>query len=183
LHALRTALDDHHGAPYDRQRTTMASFAMCPIAKRNTTILPIGDFTPADRMSSVRPAGCGSWARRECQSSLMNPLASFAEALARGRIGALKGWRLPLGVRCAHFGGSRELRRRKYRHENRWPHGPRLGRAEALCEIGAAERELLISAVVRSFSTAADFDSVAADVARQCIAGHHVALYTASSPA
>ncbi len=75
------------GAPWDRERTTMAPFPMCAACRA-----AYGD--PADRRFHAQPIACPA-----CGPPLVGDagvtgpaaLESFARALADGRIGALKG--------------------------------------------------------------------------------------------
>lgn len=135
------------GAPYDRHRTTMAPFAMCSSCRAEYD-------DPADRRFHAQPTACP-----DCGPRLLaldaagrplparDPLALFAEALRGGKIGAMKG----LGgyhLTCsAHDQAAvAELRRRKHRDEK--PFAVMVAdasAAEALAEVGPAERDLLRS--------------------------------------
>jgi len=135
------------GAPYDRQRTTMASFAMCPACRAEYE-------NPADRRFHAQPTACPacgpqltalepSGGRIEAR----DPLTCFVASLRAGKIGALKGlggYHLVCDARNPSAVG--ELRRRKHRDEKPFAiMVPDLAAAEALCDVGAAERELLQS--------------------------------------
>jgi hydrogenase maturation protein HypF len=79
------------GAPYDRQRTTMASFEMCPTC--------LAEYeNPADRRFHAQPTACPVCGPRlqlldprghaiDCAQ----PMAAFVVAIAQGKIGAIKG--------------------------------------------------------------------------------------------
>jgi len=135
------------GAPYDRPRTTMASFVMCPACRAEYD-------HPADRRFHAQPTACA-----DCGPRLQildaagrpvpapDPLAHFAAALRDGRIGALKGLG---GYHLACDARSRatvaELRRRKHRDEKPFAvMVPDLAAAEKIGAVGPAERELLLS--------------------------------------
>lgn len=136
------------GAPYDRDRTTMASFAMCPACRAEYD-------DPANRRFHAQPTACA-----DCGPCLIlqsnngerietsDPLSVFVGMLREGKIGALKG----LGgfhLVC-HAGNDRAvaaLRRRKERDEK--PFAVMVAdieAAERFCEIGDSERMLLKSA-------------------------------------
>jgi hydrogenase maturation protein HypF len=135
------------GAPYDRERTTMAAFPMCAACRAEYE-------NPANRRFHAQPTACAA-----CGPSLRaldahgqplagaDPLAAFAAALLAGRIGAVKGLG---GYHLACDARSEEvvalLRRRKHREEKPFALMVRdVAEAEALCEVGPAERELLLS--------------------------------------
>jgi hydrogenase maturation protein HypF len=135
------------GAPYDRERTSMASFAMCPECRAEYE-------DPDDRRFHAQPTACprcGPQLRLLDQggrpSADDDPLLGAVEALRSGRIGALKG----LGgyhLACA-AGDDRavaELRRRKHRDEK--PFALMVADLRAvreLCEVDPAEEALLVS--------------------------------------
>jgi hydrogenase maturation protein HypF len=135
------------GAPYDRVRTTLASFPMCPACAAEYN-------DPGDRRFHAQPAACPACGPRlsVCQASgepieTDDPLAFFVDALRRGRIGALKGLG---GFHLACDGAAEnvvgELRRRKHRDEKPFAvMVPDLETAERFCEIDEPERELLLS--------------------------------------
>ncbi len=135
------------GAPYDRPRTTMAGFALCPACKAEYE-------DPENRRFHAQPTCCAACGPRlrlvdaagspvECD----DPLAAFAAALRAGRIGALKGlggYHLACDARSP--AAVAELRRRKHRDEK--PFAVMVAdatAAEMLCEIRPEERELLES--------------------------------------
>jgi hydrogenase maturation protein HypF len=134
-------------APYDRPRTTMATFVMCDACRAEYK-------DPSNRRFHAQPNACPL-----CGPSLqlldatgqriqtIDPLRSFAEALRGGTIGALKG----LGgylLACSARDSSivAELRRRKHRDEKPFAiMVADLAAAEALGKVGPVERELLQS--------------------------------------
>ncbi|WP_435011583.1 carbamoyltransferase HypF [Tundrisphaera lichenicola] len=135
------------GAPYDRERTTMAAFAMCRDCR--------SEFEdPRDRRYHAQPIACPA-----CGPSLRavdregrtldgpEPLAHAVAILKRGGIVAIKslgGYHLA----CSAVDGRAvaELRRRKHRDEKPLAVMVRdLGSASDLCEVGADERGLLES--------------------------------------
>ncbi|MDR3620210.1 MAG: carbamoyltransferase HypF [Paludisphaera borealis] len=136
------------GAPYDRRRTTMATFAMCAACRAEYD-------DPADRRFHAQPTACADCGPRlrlldgaGMPLSSPDPIAFFGEALEKGEIGALKG----LGgyhLACMARDSSTvaELRRRKHRDEKPFAvMVADLEAAERLVEIGPAERSLLLSA-------------------------------------
>ncbi len=135
------------GAPYDRARTTMASFEMCAACRAEYE-------DPTDRRFHAQPTACPACGPR---LQLLNahgepvakddPLAEFVAALRAGRIGAMKGlggYHLICDARNETV--VEELRRRKHRDEKPFALMVRdLAAAQALCEVLPAERELLSS--------------------------------------
>jgi hydrogenase maturation protein HypF len=136
------------GAPYDRPRTTMAQFPMCADCRREYD-------DPANRRFHAQPTACS-----HCGPQLQlldgcgqrvetaDPVADFANALREGLIGAVKGLGgYHLACDAGNENAVRELRRRKQRDEK--PFAVMVAdanAAEAICEIGPAERKLLVSA-------------------------------------
>ncbi|HZW30377.1 MAG TPA: Sua5/YciO/YrdC/YwlC family protein, partial [Isosphaeraceae bacterium] len=133
------------GAPYDRERTSMASFAMCPECRAEYE-------DPGDRRFHAQPTACP-----RCGPGLLlldhqgqpiaraDPLTQAVEALRRGRIGALKGLG---GYHLACDAGDdhavAELRSRKHRDEK--PFAVMVASLEAvreLCEVSPEEAALL----------------------------------------
>jgi hydrogenase maturation protein HypF len=135
------------GAPYDRQRTTMASFPMCDACRT--------EFEDSqNRRFHAQPTACPACGPRldVCDAAgaslhAADPLARFAEAICAGRIGAIKGlggYHLCCDAR--NEAAIEELRRRKHREERPFAiMVPDVATAEALCEISAAEHKLLTS--------------------------------------
>jgi hydrogenase maturation protein HypF len=136
------------GAPYDRQRTTMARFRMCSACQAEYE-------DPHDRRFHAQPTACpvcgprlqalnGEGRRIETA----DPLGLFAAKVLAGSIGALKGlggYHIVCDARNA--AAVAELRRRKHRDEK--PFAIMVGDlapAEALCEVRSGEKELLSSA-------------------------------------
>lgn len=135
------------GAPYDRPRTTMASFAMCPACRAEYD-------DPGDRRFHAQPVACPA-----CGPSLQalnahgkriltdDPFGEFVTAIRAGKIGALKGlggYHLVCDARDSSAVAA--LRRRKHRDEK--PFAVMVqdaAAAEALCEVSDVERELLES--------------------------------------
>jgi hydrogenase maturation protein HypF len=135
------------GAPYDRPRTTMASFAMCPACRAEYD-------DPADRRFHAQPiacADCGPWLElRSAHGERIDsadPLTDFLAALYNGAIGALKGlggYHLACDARSSR--AVAELRRRKHRDEKPFAVMVQdIAAAQGLCEVGDVERELLLS--------------------------------------
>jgi hydrogenase maturation protein HypF len=135
------------GAPYDRARTTMASFPMCPdcAAEYND---------PQNRRFHAQPVACPACGPllSVCQRNgepikCSDPLAFFADAMRRGWIGAMKG----LGgfhLVCIAQASDvvLELRRRKHRDEKPFAVMVRdIETAVTFCEFDDLERALLLS--------------------------------------
>jgi hydrogenase maturation protein HypF len=135
------------GVPYDRPRTTMASFLMCPRCQSEYE-------DPADRRFHAQPNACP-----DCGPSLRllrpngttvatgDPLAAAAVAIWAGRIVAIKGiGGYHLACRADDEGAVAELRRRKHREDKPFAlMAGDLSAARKLVSLGAEERELLIS--------------------------------------
>jgi hydrogenase maturation protein HypF len=135
------------GAPYDRPRTTMASFAMCPACRAEYE-------NPTDRRFHAQPvacAACGPWLELRGASGesieSADPLAVFLDLLRAGGIGALKGLGgYHLACDARNPAAVAELRRRKHRDEKPFAvMVADMAAAEALCEVDAGERDLLLS--------------------------------------
>ena len=136
------------GAPYDRSRTTMASFAMCPACRAEYE-----DST--NRRFHAQPIACPACGPRlELRGAGGVPVetedavATFLGArLHAGAIGALKGlggYHLTCDAR--NQAAVAELRRRKHRDEKPFAVMVRdVAAAEAHCEMREEERELLLS--------------------------------------
>jgi hydrogenase maturation protein HypF len=135
------------GAPYDRRRTTMASFLMCAACR--------AEYDDArQRRFHAQPTACAACGPRlqllgaaGQPLTATDPLALFAAALVEGKIGALKGlggFHLACDARQAAVVG--ELRRRKHRDEK--PFAIMVAdaaAAAALAEVDPAEQALLDS--------------------------------------
>jgi hydrogenase maturation protein HypF len=136
------------GFPYDRSRTTMASFPMCAECRAEYE-------DPADRRFHAQPTACARCGPRlELRDgggrpmATADPIDAFTAAIRRGAIGALKGLG---GFHLVCDAGSEaavaELRHRKQRDEK--PFAVMVADvavAEALCEVERSERDLLVSA-------------------------------------
>ena len=135
------------GAPYDRERTTMAAFAMCPACRSEYE-------DPSDRRYHAQPIACPSCGPRlqvvddhEQVPEDFHPLAHAVMALRQGRIVALKSLG---GYHLACLAGDgravAELRCRKHRDEKPLAVMVRdLRSAVDLCDVTVAEQELLSS--------------------------------------
>jgi hydrogenase maturation protein HypF len=135
------------GAPYDRQRTTMAAFALCARCRAEYE-------DPANRRFHAQPTCCPVCGphlqvldERGTPIASVEALSHFAFALRAGAIGAIKslgGYHLACDARCGAVVD--QLRTRKHRDEK--PFALMVAdvpAAEALCEVQPAERELLVS--------------------------------------
>jgi hydrogenase maturation protein HypF len=136
------------GAPYDRDRTTMASFVMCDACRAEYD-------DPTNRRFHAQPTACADCGPRlQLQTNkgerieTSDPLAFFVHALNQGKIGALKGLGgFHLVCHACDANAVAELRRRKERDEK--PFAVMVSdvhAAEQFCEIGDLERALLQSA-------------------------------------
>jgi hydrogenase maturation protein HypF len=135
------------GAPYDRERTTMAGFAMCASCRAEYD-------DPAGRRFHAQPNACPACGPRlavldEAGRALSkDPLTAAAAALRRGEIVAVKGiGGYHLACDATSEAAVSALRARKHRDEK--PFAVLLegiDSAEALCEVSPAERALLLSA-------------------------------------
>jgi hydrogenase maturation protein HypF len=135
------------GAPYDRERTTMAPFAMCPACRAEYD-------DPGDRRFHAQPTACADCGPRLSVQNgkgerieASDPLAFFVDALRRGKIGALKGLGgYHLVCDASDDAAVGQLRQRKQRDEK--PFAVMVAdieTAEGLCEIDADERAVLIA--------------------------------------
>ena len=135
------------GAPYDRQRTTMAPFAMCAACRAEYQ-------DPGDRRFHAQPTACPACGPRlqllDASGESIptpDPLARFAEVLRGGGIGALKGlggYHLTCDARDARVVA--KLRRRKHRDEK--PFAIMISDAESAAALGKfdpVELALLLS--------------------------------------
>jgi hydrogenase maturation protein HypF len=134
-------------APYDRERTTMATFAMCRECRAEYE-------DPRDRRYHAQPIACAACGPRlrvlDGQGraiDVADPLGYVVAALRDGEIAALKslgGYHLACIADDDH--AVAELRRRKHRDEKPFALMARdLDSAADLCEITLPERALLIS--------------------------------------
>jgi hydrogenase maturation protein HypF len=136
------------GAPYDRERTTMARFPMCGACRAEYE-------DPSDRRFHAQPTACPACGPRlqaldanGRRIETADSLALFAAEVLAGKIGALKGlggYHLVCDAR--NVSAVAELRRRKYRDEKPFAiMVAELAAAGALCEVHPGEKELLTSA-------------------------------------
>lgn len=135
------------GAPYDRERTTMAGFRLCA-----PCVLEYGD--PADRRFHAQPIACPDCGPRLAAVdglgrglTVDDPLNWFVALLKNGAIGALKGLGgYHLACDAANERAVAQLRLRKHRDEKPFAlMVATLREAEQLCELDDAERALLAS--------------------------------------
>jgi hydrogenase maturation protein HypF len=135
------------GAPYDRERTTMAGFHLCGACRAEYE-------NPADRRFHAQPIACPACGPqlalrdgtgRPVRSG--DPIAAVARALAAGRIAAIKGLGgYHLACDAASHAAVEALRHRKHRDEK--PFAVMLAdaaAAAAVCEMDDVERALLTS--------------------------------------
>lgn len=135
------------GAPYDRERTTMAGFPMCPACRSEYE-------DPVNRRFHAQPTACPDCGPR-LESLKANgqpiatddPLAVFVNALLCGRIGALKGLGgFHLVCDARNDRAVSELRRRKHRDEKPFAVMVRdIESARDLCRVESRECKLLES--------------------------------------
>ncbi len=135
------------GAPYDRERTTLAAFTLCADCRAEYE-------DPGNRRFHAQPIACPVCGPQlELRDAVGrpvetdDPLQAFAAALLAGRIGALKGlggFHLVCDARREDV--VRELRRRKHREEKPLAVMVRdLAAAETLGELSLQEKQLLAS--------------------------------------
>ncbi len=135
------------GAPYDRERTTMRGFAMCGACRSEYE-------DPADRRFHAQPVACPACGprltlldERGLPIDTDDPLRRFAERIASGQVGALKGLGgYHLTCDAGHAAAVGALRARKHREDK--PFAVMVadaGAAGGVCALCEAERELLVS--------------------------------------
>ncbi|MCA1828413.1 MAG: carbamoyltransferase HypF [Myxococcales bacterium] len=136
------------GAPYDRERTSMARFAMCEECRREYE-------DPRDRRFHAQPLCCPRCGPvlsvldgRGEPIEAIDPIVHVAAALRTGRIVAIKGlggYHLACDARNESAVGA--LRARKLREEKPFAlMVADLAAADTLAHVSAVERELLVSA-------------------------------------
>jgi hydrogenase maturation protein HypF len=139
-----------HGVPYDRARTTMASFAMCPSCRSEYE-------DPLDRRFHAQPNACPACGPRVRAllrdgtpaqvTGARDPIEWIAARLAAGAVVAVKGLGgFHLVCDAANAEAASALRERKHREDKPFAlmaYG--LEDALALAELGAHEQELLRS--------------------------------------
>jgi hydrogenase maturation protein HypF len=135
------------GSPYDRERTTMAGFAMCATCRAEYD-------DPRDRRFHAQPVACPACGPRlraldaKTRAELAgDALAVAVSALRAGQIGAVKGLGgYHLACDAKDDRACRELRARKHRDDKPFAILVRdLDAAERLAWISPRERELLVS--------------------------------------
>jgi hydrogenase maturation protein HypF len=135
------------GAPYDRERTTMAAFAMCPACREEYD-------NPGNRRFHAQPTACPRCGPqllvRDRQGAVLavdDPIAYAASALGAGMIGAIKGiGGYHLACLAEEEPAVAALRERKHRDEKPFAvMVTDLEGARALCEVSPAEEALLLS--------------------------------------
>jgi hydrogenase maturation protein HypF len=121
--------------PYDRPRTTMASFLMCAACAAEYD-------DPADRRFHAQPNACPA-----CGPSLSSSLEETRQAIARGEIVAMRGLGgFQLVCDATNDAAVQRLRERKHRSEKPFAiMVPDLAAVEKLCAIDDAERRALLS--------------------------------------
>lgn len=133
------------GAPYDRARTTMASFGMCGACRAEYE-------DPRDRRFHAQPIACpacGPQLELRDENGVVlsgdDRLRDFAAAIVNGRIGALKGvGGFHLVCDASDEIAVQRLRSRKNREEKPFAIMCRdVQEAAAHCDIGAGEADLL----------------------------------------
>ena len=129
------------GSPYDRERTTMASFRMCAACRAEYD-------DPTNRRFHAQPSACPACGPQlRLRNARGDPLAGFVAALRAGRIGAMKGlggYHLVCDAR--NEAAVKELRSRKHRDEKPFALMVQdIATARDLCEVLPAESELLSS--------------------------------------
>ena len=135
------------GAPYDRERTSMSRFPMCDACRAEYQ-------NPSDRRFHAQATCCPVCGPRlrlcsgeGAEIAADDPIRSFAQAIAAGKIGALKGLGgFHLVCDATNEEAVRRLRLRKQRDEK--PLAIMVGHlaaVEAICRIAQEEQELLLS--------------------------------------
>jgi hydrogenase maturation protein HypF len=135
------------GAPYDRERTTMASFALCPRCRAEYE-------DPANRRFHAQPTACAACGPalelRDSAGQRIDtgdPVAAVANCLRDGQIVAFKG----LGgyhLACDARNPAAVVRLRTRKHRDEKPFALMVADAETaarLCQVAPDERDLLQS--------------------------------------
>jgi hydrogenase maturation protein HypF len=134
-------------APYDRERTTMARFQMCAACQAEYD-------NPRNRRFHAQPTACAVCGPKlevlkpdGARIATNDPLGLFADALVRGKIGALKGlggYHLVCDARNERSVSL--LRQRKHRDEKPFAiMVPDVESARRICNVSSQELELLES--------------------------------------
>lgn len=131
--------------PYDRERTTMAAFAMCERCRAEYA-------DPADRRFHAQPVACPNCGptlhlRDHQRNNLGDPIPELACRLARGEIALIKGiGGHHLACDATNEAAVQRLRTRKHRDEKPFAVMVRdLAAAESLAHLDDAARALLTS--------------------------------------
>lgn len=133
--------------PYDRPRTSMAVFPMCPACQAEYD-------DPLNRRFHAQPNACGDcgprlelWDCVQRRKSVRDPVAEAIAALEEGMVVAVKGLGgFHLAVDATNAQAVSLLRERKHRVEKPFAiMVPDLEAAEHLCELDAAARSVLRS--------------------------------------
>ncbi len=131
--------------PYDRANTSMARFAMCPACE--------GEYLdPANRRFHAQPNACAVCGPRLCwledgEACAGDPIARFQQAIAQGRLVAVRGvGGFHLACDATNASAVSLVRERKRRYEKPLAVMARdLAAAESLCEVSAQEKSELLS--------------------------------------
>jgi hydrogenase maturation protein HypF len=131
--------------PYDRARTTMAPFALCPDCRAEYE-------DPADRRFHAQPVACPAcgprlWFERAGEEALGDPLAHAVAVLRAGGVVAVKGLGgFHLACDATDATALCLLRRRKQRPAKPFAVMATLAQAEAMAHLTPADRALLADA-------------------------------------
>lgn len=130
------------GLPYDRARTTMADFPLCPDCRAEYE-------DPADRRFHAQPVACPAcgprvWLQVAGMERPVDPVAEAARRLRAGEILAVKGLGgFHLACDAANPDALATLRARKHRPSKPFALMATLAMAEDLCHLTDADRALL----------------------------------------
>ena len=136
------------GIPYDRPRTSMAVFTMCPACRREYE-------DPLNRRFHAQPNACWEcgpqvelWDGAGEKVAAGDPIRRAAEFLKDGAVVAIKGLGgFHLAVNALEAPAVEHLRKRKDRVDKPFAvMAPSLEAAEGFCELNEDERALLLSA-------------------------------------
>ncbi len=131
--------------PYDRKKTTMQVFPMCPICQKEYS-------DPLDRRFHAQPNACPSCGPMVhlldgSGKELPDPINTAARKLARGAIVAIKGLGgYHLACDASHEGAVEQLRQRKHREARPFAlMVPDIKTARLFCKVSETEGDLLQS--------------------------------------